>query len=207
MGTNWFMPALVNSRLGLSGMRLEDGTMVCCFNLKKSRNDWRICVLVIMVIGTTKERRNKGRRLCLNELNFVVLFLCCSAKSGGRLAPNRQSRRVGSFALSPERNKVGARLCAKHQPQHVEKLCGTRHIPAGWLCEAAAAGPALRDTAALRGQIPNASAPGFDGIASEWFLANAGAWPSICQHRQLGPGSQTTFHAATIGHPQNCVPQ
>jgi len=29
-------------------MRLEDGTMVCCFDLKKSRNDWRICVLVIM---------------------------------------------------------------------------------------------------------------------------------------------------------------
>jgi len=49
MGTNWFMPALVNSRLGLSGMRLEDGTMVCCFDLKKSRNDWRICKLVIIV--------------------------------------------------------------------------------------------------------------------------------------------------------------
>src|ERR1017187_2569953 len=49
MGTNWFMPALVNSRLGLSGMRLEDGTMVCCFDLKKSRNDWRICELVIIV--------------------------------------------------------------------------------------------------------------------------------------------------------------
>ena len=32
-----------------SGSRLEDGTMVCCFDLKKSRNDWRICVLVIMV--------------------------------------------------------------------------------------------------------------------------------------------------------------
>jgi hypothetical protein len=25
------------------------------------------------------------------------------------------------------------------QPQHVEKLCGIRHIPAGWFCEAAAA--------------------------------------------------------------------
>ena len=42
MGTNWFMPALVNSRFGASGMRLEDGTMVCCFDLKKSRNDRRI---------------------------------------------------------------------------------------------------------------------------------------------------------------------
>src|SRR5262245_58953137 len=47
MGTNWFIPALVNRRLGLSGMRLEEGTMVCCFGLKKSRNDWRISLLVI----------------------------------------------------------------------------------------------------------------------------------------------------------------
>src|SRR5438067_508893 len=47
MGTNWFMPALVNSRFGASGSRLEDGTTVCCFDLKKSRNDWRICELVI----------------------------------------------------------------------------------------------------------------------------------------------------------------
>src|SRR6187401_3845386 len=48
MGTNWFMPALVKRRLGLSGMRLEEGTMVCCFDLKKSRNDWRISLLVIV---------------------------------------------------------------------------------------------------------------------------------------------------------------
>src|SRR5438046_1258665 len=47
MGTNWFMPALVNSRFGESGRRLEDGTIVCCFDLKKSRNDWRICDDVI----------------------------------------------------------------------------------------------------------------------------------------------------------------
>src|SRR5260370_8946783 len=47
MGTNWFMPALVKSRFGASGSRLEEGTMVCCFDLKKSRNDWRISALVI----------------------------------------------------------------------------------------------------------------------------------------------------------------
>jgi hypothetical protein len=35
---------------------------------------------------------------------------------------------------------LGARLCAKHQPQHVDKVCGIRQIPAGWLCIAAAAG-------------------------------------------------------------------
>ena len=49
MGTNWFMPAFVNRRFGESGMSEEDGTMVCCFDLRKSRNDWRICVLVIIV--------------------------------------------------------------------------------------------------------------------------------------------------------------
>ncbi len=48
MGTNWFMPALVKSRFGESGMRLDEGTMVCCFDLKKSRNDWRIWADVIM---------------------------------------------------------------------------------------------------------------------------------------------------------------
>src|SRR4051794_19199478 len=47
MGTNWFMPAFVKSRFGESGMRLDEGTMVCCFDLKKSRNDWRISLLVI----------------------------------------------------------------------------------------------------------------------------------------------------------------
>src|SRR5262245_10798274 len=46
MGTNWFMPAFVNRRFGESGMRLEDGTRVCCFDLKKSRTDWRIWALV-----------------------------------------------------------------------------------------------------------------------------------------------------------------
>src|SRR6185369_13499239 len=50
MGTNWFMPAFVKSRFGESGMRLDEGTMVCCFDLKKSRYDWRICDDVIMAI-------------------------------------------------------------------------------------------------------------------------------------------------------------
>jgi hypothetical protein len=43
-------------QVGAAGMRLEDGTMVCCFDLKKSRNDWRICVLVIMA----KSNRSGG---------------------------------------------------------------------------------------------------------------------------------------------------
>src|SRR5271166_2127397 len=49
MGTNWFMPALVKSRFGESGMRLEEGTMVCDFDLKKSRYDWRMSLLVITI--------------------------------------------------------------------------------------------------------------------------------------------------------------
>ena len=46
-GMNQFVPALVKSRFGESGMSEDDGTMVCCFDRKKSRNDWRICVLVM----------------------------------------------------------------------------------------------------------------------------------------------------------------
>jgi hypothetical protein len=35
------MPAFVNRRFGESGIRLDDWTIECCFDLKKSRNDWR----------------------------------------------------------------------------------------------------------------------------------------------------------------------
>jgi hypothetical protein len=38
----------VNKRFGESGIKLDEGTMVCCFDLKKSRNDWRISELVII---------------------------------------------------------------------------------------------------------------------------------------------------------------
>jgi hypothetical protein len=47
-------------------------------------------------------------------------------------------------------------MCAKHQPQHGERPCGIKHFSADWFGEAAAAGPALRDTAALRGQCADA---------------------------------------------------
>src|SRR5271169_3804795 len=47
MGTNWFMPALVKSRPGESGIKLEEGTMVCPLDLKKSKNDCRISAEVI----------------------------------------------------------------------------------------------------------------------------------------------------------------
>jgi hypothetical protein len=41
------MPALVNSRLGESGIKLEEGTMVCPLDLKKSKKDCRISTEVI----------------------------------------------------------------------------------------------------------------------------------------------------------------
>ena len=48
----------MKGRLGLSGMRLEDDTMVCCFDLKKSRNDWRISLLVILSKAAHRGGRN-----------------------------------------------------------------------------------------------------------------------------------------------------
>ena len=55
------MPAFVNKRFGESGMSELDGTMVCCFDLKKSRNDWRICVLVIIFERTKKFSKKPAR--------------------------------------------------------------------------------------------------------------------------------------------------
>src|SRR5205823_13517400 len=48
IGTNWFMPALVKSRFGASCRSDDDGTMVCFFSRKKSRNDCRISADVMM---------------------------------------------------------------------------------------------------------------------------------------------------------------
>src|SRR3954471_20356422 len=51
IGTNWFIPAFVKSRFGESGSKEADGTIVCCFSRKKSKNDWRISAAVM--IGST----------------------------------------------------------------------------------------------------------------------------------------------------------
>src|SRR6476646_9668096 len=56
------MPAFVNSRFGLSGIKEEDGTMVCPFDLKKSRNDWRTCALVITSFQTLRRIREIPRK-------------------------------------------------------------------------------------------------------------------------------------------------
>ena len=73
MGTNWFMPAFVKRRFGESGMSDELGTMVCFFSRKKSRNDWRICVLVSMAVYFEKGRasytaRGKGKGVAAGEI-------------------------------------------------------------------------------------------------------------------------------------------
>jgi hypothetical protein len=58
IGTNWFIPALVKRRFGELGIKLDDGTMVCPFSRKKSRNDWRISELVI---GMARFGRGGGK--------------------------------------------------------------------------------------------------------------------------------------------------
>src|ERR1700685_291537 len=78
IGTNWFMPAFVNKRFGESGMSELDGTMVCDFDLKKSRNDWRICVLVIMAklfsrLAAIQRVRRVGI-LCPKKRGFMMSF-------------------------------------------------------------------------------------------------------------------------------------
>src|ERR1051325_12058726 len=105
MGTNWFMPALVKSRFGESGMRLDDGTMVCCFDLKKSRNDWRIWTLVIMA--------NVGRARCPQRAAGVREPSAIHGALGQRALPQNQSRGIygtnggnASGSFSPLANLV-----------------------------------------------------------------------------------------------------
>src|SRR5690349_456459 len=102
MGTNWFMPALVNSRFGLSGMSEDEGTMVCCFDLKKSRNDWRIWLLVIMAKsmagrdGFHPVRNSPGRRQVRDAVERRPY-----QNQAGRLATGGEARRGGKFRFIP----------------------------------------------------------------------------------------------------------
>jgi len=58
------MPAFVNSKLGESGIRLAEGTIVWPFDLKKSRNDCLISALVI--------RQSIAEKLPFGFLNFTA---------------------------------------------------------------------------------------------------------------------------------------
>src|SRR5206468_6664370 len=73
IGTNWFMPAFVKSRLGASGSSDEDGTMVCFFSRKKSRNDCRISAEVIIFsqrMNTNKHQFDKAENPARLTLDF-----------------------------------------------------------------------------------------------------------------------------------------
>ena len=68
------------------------------------------------------------------------------------------------FTIKPFRTRAGARLCAKHQPQHVEKLCDTRRITAAQSCEPAAAGPAPAGHSRAPGTVPECAPQAGDDI-------------------------------------------
>src|SRR6476660_4028552 len=72
IGTNWFIPALVNSRFGESGSNDAEGTMVCSFSRKKSRNDWRISAAVMIgsnVAAVYLSRHSWRRRMTAESVS------------------------------------------------------------------------------------------------------------------------------------------
>src|SRR5439155_11381527 len=92
MGTNWFMPALVNSKFGESGMSELDGTMVCCFDLKKSRNDWRISDDVIVEPLNRQTVESLNRKIPRKQAQKI------GASGGqGEEVCSRSSRRQGAL--------------------------------------------------------------------------------------------------------------
>ncbi len=70
IGTNWFMPAFVKSKLGASGKSGDDGTIVCFFSRKKSRNDCRIWAEVMIpeikrdIQRDARTTATRSRRVC-----------------------------------------------------------------------------------------------------------------------------------------------
>ena len=92
------MPAFVNSKFGESGISEDEGTMVCFFDLKKSRKDWRIWVLVIMAKIKTVTA------LCERQA-AVIDRRYNPEKSGGRLVKMGRARRVGSFRRNSSRQR------------------------------------------------------------------------------------------------------
>ena len=55
------MPALVKSRFGESGIRLDEGTIVCCFSRKNSRKEVRISALVMRGFQSAQPGRGVKR--------------------------------------------------------------------------------------------------------------------------------------------------
>src|SRR3954469_25878552 len=82
IGTNWFIPAFVKSRFGESGRSEAEGTIVCSFSRKKSKNDWRIsaAVMVCSNVAAVSHRRQRSkqagrRRLQTAATKKLFLFL------------------------------------------------------------------------------------------------------------------------------------
>src|SRR6266496_3964600 len=103
------MPALVNSRFGASGRRLDDGTIVCCFDLKKSRKSCRTWVLgriSLLAIRKSKLNKDSGRRATAewkkHRVNIASLRLCSSSQSNAESRRTRQRMASGSFLQSAE---------------------------------------------------------------------------------------------------------
>src|SRR5260370_42527962 len=79
IGTNWFMPALVKRRLGASGKRGDDGTIVCFFSRKKSKNDCRIWAEVMTpelnaTFNGMRELLQLGADECASQSEFPTGF-------------------------------------------------------------------------------------------------------------------------------------
>src|SRR5438105_10569581 len=67
IGTNWFIPAFVKSRFGESGSSDADGTIVCAFSRKESKNDCRISAEV-MIGGTVPAGYDGRKRIETNRV-------------------------------------------------------------------------------------------------------------------------------------------
>src|ERR1700693_3618777 len=76
-GTNWFMPALVNSKFGALGRKLAEGTIVCCFPLKKSKND---CLIAdaFMISGLVPSREDP-RKTAVSQVRAEIGEFCLPA--------------------------------------------------------------------------------------------------------------------------------
>ena len=105
MGTNWFMPALVKSRFGASGRSDDEGTMVCCFSRKKSRNDWRISAEVIgWSLAWIAEFSCRGARRLARSTGSRIRR---KTSRGQSRAPARVPGARRASRLSQERNVYG----------------------------------------------------------------------------------------------------
>src|SRR5262249_36594877 len=92
IGTNWFIPALVKRRFGASGNSGDDGTIVCCFSRKKSRNDCLISakVMVLLLASLSTANVPNGIFICSRHLRDCLPESIESLQSLWQIAPYPQ---------------------------------------------------------------------------------------------------------------------